>query len=276
MYKSYKTKIFGGILLIGLSACGGGSSGGNESVSGTWTGITSKLTDSCIIIFTDDSETTLNGQTVTFNHNVNEIDGTVTVTDEKGISYIGANGASGFTVNGNKIVSKGGKTCTNDEDITYAEIDSDSDNSASILLSINQKCDGNPACNVTYSGTASRITGNLDPLSPTIPLTGGCPEINQNPAAGTYSGSGECGISEVTYQLTSQGTDNLVVLNSFGANGSTSFTYNSANPNIATSNSNDLVIKGEAGYSCALTCSAPTTFTVNCFKEGGATCIEKF
>lgn len=268
------------IMLTCFTGCGGESDDNDtnndlSNMEGTWTGAVTKTSDNC--------SAGLYPQTVTFSHRVNQNSIVVSLDEAGGIDYVGnTQGNNGFEVNSVKTQISAGKSCVYAKKITYDEIDNDSDKTGSIELRIGQDCEGSDSCTVRYSGTASRTGGAATSptptasASPSTPVAGGCGAINEHPAAGTYSGNGKCGISDVQFQSLTQGTEKVVVLTPFGANGATSFGYGTPDVNTATSKRNDLTINGEVGYSCAIICSPPSTFSISCFKEGGTTCIEKF
>lgn len=114
------------------------------------------------------------------------------------------------------------------------------------------------------------------PEPTTEPIAGGCPAINERPATGEYSGDGGCGISTAAYRSQTVDGQQIIILEPFGANGATTFNVDPNDLSSATSQRLDLVILGVPGYRCTLSCSAPSTFRVTCFKEGGVTCEEKF
>jgi hypothetical protein len=278
-------------LLCTFAGCSGGGDSNDIDfseepplASGVWSGALTRVTDTC----------SLSGdvQTLNFVHTVNQNSESVTLNESGGISYLGnIVGDNGFSVDGSRTLTVGGAQCTRTQQIEYDDIDSDSDTTASVDLRIIQQCPNGSTCQLNYTGTAARSPGSSNGGNPTptptaspqpgatpgtVPVSGGCAAINENPAAGTYSGNGGCGISDAAYDITTQGGQTVVVLNPFGANGATSFVVNSVNSSTASSTRGDLTIKGITGYSCSLTCSAPSTFTVNCFQEGGTQCVEKF
>jgi hypothetical protein len=274
-------------LLTGLYACsdGGGDDGdGGRNVAGTWTGAITKVSDTC------------SGSTApsafNFSHVVTQNDEAIILRDQGNVQYLGNTlSDDGFSVDAANVNS--GANCNDDTRIRYDGIDGDSDATAGVEITILRDC-GGATCSIEYSGTASRnapapnpnpnptptpapgATPTPVPTATPNPSAGGCLAINPNPANDSYSGDGECGISEVVYRTGTQGGQSVVILEPFGANGATSFNLNSGNSSLASSARTDLTIRGETGYSCSLACSPPSTFTVSCFKEGSVTCSEKF
>lgn len=251
-----------------LTACGGdGGDDDDRNVSGTWSGAATKVTDTC---------SGNSPQTINFSHTVTQNGEAVTVLDQNSIRYLGNTlSDDGFSADATVNTTTGGATCTDKRQVEYDSIADDDDETASIDVRIDRTC-GTTKCEISYTGTATRrvATGTPTPQPTGTPgvIAGGCAAINPRPAAGTYSGNGGCGISDVKYTVNGQ----TVVLEPFGANAATSFTINSTNTSAATSARSDLTIAGVTGYTCSLACSAPSTFTVSCFKEGGTTCTEKF
>ena len=262
---------------LAFGGCGGGngSDSHNRTVEGTWTGALTKVEDTC--------PGSAAPQTINFSHAVQRNESAVTVIDQAGIDYLGnLVGDNGFSADANTTGSIGGAQCSVLSRLSYDGIDIDTDDTASLELTITRSCQGNSDCTIRYSGTASRTspaTGatSTPTGSPTVAptgtdLSGGCAAMNPNTEAGFYAGDGGCGLSEAVFRF----SGNSIVLEPFGSNGATSFVIDSANTSSATSANSDLTIQGSAGYSCSMVCSPPGTFTVSCFKEGGTQCTEKF
>ena len=265
--KSINQSIFLGLYAF-LCACGGGGSDGSSprNVSGEWQGAITKVSDTC-------GEGDVSSSV---SHSVSQNQGAVVLVGTGGLQYIGnVVGEDGLSVDGSRNLER---NCVDAIQIEYNGIDDDNDLTASIDVRTTRTCSGKQDCQLAYSGTVSRsgqAPVSLTPASPTVPISGGCAEINPNPAAGEYTGDGGCGISSTNFSVLS-GTQNSVVLETFGANGATSFAILSTDSAIANSSRTDLTVLEVEGYSCTLACSAPTTFTATCFKEGGVTCVEKF
>ncbi len=260
------------LLVFAISApfigCGGGSNNGlgqdDRNVSGSWTGALTRVSDTCT--------GSTAAQTLNFSDTVNQNGEAVTLTDENGMSYLGnLVGNDGFSVDAVGFGAIEGFQCSVSpaNRLRYSDINEDSDLTAAVEMTVT--CTGGASCEINYTGTASRGTSSTAD-TPIGPIAGGCTAINPDTASGSYSGDGKCGLSEAKYSL----NGSTVLLEPFGSNGTTSFAISSTNSSSATSNNTDLTIKGEAGYSCSMVCSPPLTFTVSCFKEGGATCAEKF
>lgn len=228
-------------------------------------------------------------QTITISHSVSQNISAVELTDQNSIQYLGnLVGDDGLSVDANQTVTVNGRTCQDARRVEYDQVTEDNDNTAEVDFIITRTCAGAAACNIQWTGTASRVSGGAAAATPTpIPgttptpggpttVSGGCAEMNPNPAAGTYSGDGGCGISDAAFREETQGAETVVVLEPFGGNGATSFVINSTNSSTALSRRNDLTVNGVSGYTCSLTCSPPGTFTATCTKEGGTSCIEKF
>lgn len=261
-------------IVVLSAACGGGGGDGRDAtdVSGLWTGALTKVSDSC----TPQSPSTIN-----ISHNVAQNEDAVTLLAESGVQFVGNTvGENGFSVDGSHA-TVGNGSCTDTTRIEYDSINNDADTTADVDITISRSCLGASTCAIAYTGTVSRTGGSAvtptpapgtPPTSTTTPIAGGCPAMNPNPASGTYSGDGGCGISDTDFNYAS----NTVVLEPFGANGATSFSVNTANPSEASSVRTDLTIQGVPGYACTMACSAPGTFSIQCFKEGGTSCVEKF
>lgn len=281
--KTFFTPIM--LFLLFLSSCGGGGNDGgsddnDRNVSGRWLGALTKIEDTC-------SNPSL--QTINFNDNVAQNISAVRLLDINGIEYIGnLVGDNGFSVDATQQIQIQGRACTNARRLEYDNIDNDDDLTSSVDFTIVQNC-GSGECRVHYTGTGSRNlpSGNNTSLTPVAgtPIANstpvgtqnqGCSALNPSPAAGTYSGDGGCGISDVTLRQTTSSGNASIILEPLGVNGSTSFAINSSSPSTASSNRNDLTIANETGYTCSLTCSPPATFTLLCTKEGATTCTEKF
>jgi hypothetical protein len=260
-----------------LTACGGSNhddDGDPVTVAGRWSGALTKSVDSC--------PATNAPQTINFVHTVSQTGEAVTVITDQNRSYLGNTlSGTGFSAdNAGGTVTVNGETCTVTNRIEYNDVNDDDDATASIDVRAIRECPTGPDCELSYTGTASRTGVSSTPapsITPTIepgttPVAGGCAAINPRPAEGSYVGDGGCGLSTVVYRV----TGSTVVLEPFGANGATSFGINATNTSSANSTRSDLTIKEEVGYTCSLACSAPSTFTVQCFKEGGTTCVEKF
>ncbi len=255
-------------------ACGGGGGDGDDAtnISGVWSGALTKISDGCVAN---------SPQTITVRHTVSQNEDAVILGAESGFQFVGNTvGENGFSVDATHD-TVGTTSCADTSRIAYDSINDDTDPTADVDLSINRSCEGNATCQINYTGTVSRTGTNVTPPTPdasptvgagTTPIAGGCSAINPATAAGTFGGDGGCGISSVSYTHQS-GT---VILEPFGSNGATSFSVAATDPSSARSSRNDLTVKGEVGYNCSLACSPPSTFTVQCFKEGGTTCVEKF
>lgn len=274
-----KTGILKNILCISCIAAlglGCNSSSDDDSarnVSGVWRGALTKTNDTC----SSGSAAVLN-----FTHNVNQNEDAVTLTQDS-LTYLGNFvGEDGFSVDNNSSTSGG---CTDSNRIAYDAIADDDDEAAEVDLTITRVC-GSVTCEIKYTGTGARAVSPAPTATPipgatatpvgTPAATAGCSAINPRTVAGTFGGNGGCGISDVAYRFEEQGTEDVVILEPFGANGATSFVVSSSNASAGSSRRSDLSIKGEAGYLCTLACSAPSTFTVSCTKEGSASCVEKF
>jgi hypothetical protein len=294
--RSMKTKhVFYIVVLIFIciaAACGGGSSEGERArnVSGNWSGALTKTSDNC---------TPQNPATLNFTHTVTQNEEAVTLVTNALFQYLGnIVGGNGFSVDGNRPVTIGNTNCTEDSRIEYDEIADDDDAGASVELNSTFNC-SNGTCQTQYTGTASRgvattvstpgvftpgastptpgaRTPTAIPGATTVPVGGGCAAMNPNPAAGEYHGDGSCGISDSALRVVQQTNGSVVTLEPFGENGLATFAINPANSSAATSISTNLTIKGEAGFTCTLTCSPPGTFTAQCIKEGSTSCTEKF
>lgn len=262
------------ITLLALCSCigcgGGGGEGNNNSlnVSGLWTGAITKVSDTC---------TPASAQTINFSHRVAQNEDAVTLVNESSLEFIGnIVGEDGFSVDAASSAAVNPAICQDHIRIKYNDINDDNDTTAHINITTTRSC-SSVSCEIAYTGTASRVSTVPNAPTPTPVVStsnsgNGCFAINLKPAAGTYSGDGGCGLSQVQYSIQS----NSIILEPFGANGATSFTVSSANSSSAASQNTNLIILGENGYSCSLTCSPPLTFTVQCFREGGTTCTEKF
>ena len=268
--------------LIGCGSNGGnGGDGGDDflEVFGIWIGALTKVQDNC--------PGSTAPQTLNFSHQVTQVEDAVTLLDQSGLEFLGnLVGADGFSVDaaGGGIISAGQCTGTLTNRIEYHDIHNDFDDVASVEIKVT--CSTGGGCEISYEGTASRVvddetpnptatpnpapTASPTPVDPLAP--GACSEMNPNPAAGTFSGDGGCGLSDTDFSI----TGSTIVLEPFGVNGASSFAVSAADPSVASSNNVDLTIKGEAGYSCSITCAPPATFFVSCFKEGGTTCTEQF
>lgn len=270
--RTFNRYVFLSTIVVLGAACGGGGGDGDDAtnVSGLWSGALTKVSDGC---------SPASPQTINIQHNVAQNEDAVTLIAESNVQFVGNTvGDNGFSVDATHSTI-GNSSCTDTTRISYDSINNDSDPTADIDVTINRTCTGAAACIIEYTGTVSRTgTGTTDPTPTVAPGTtpvasgGGCPGINPATVAGAYQGDGGCGISTTNYSY----SNNTVVLEPFGANGATSFAVNSANTSAASSTRTDLTIKGVDGYSCSMVCSAPGTFTVQCFKEGGTSCVEKF
>lgn len=271
------------ILCIG---CGGDSSddgGGSRNVSGTWSGAITKVSDTC-------SSTT--PSIVNFSHSINQNEDAVTLVANGSLTYLGnLVGSNGLSVDATTSTASG---CQDENRIEYDSVDEDNDTTAHIDLRIKRTC-GSTVCEIAYTGTGTRagavpvptataVPGTTPTVTPTVvpgttatPIANaGCAAINPRTVAGTFSGDGGCGISSAAYRFEQQGAEGVAILEPFGANGATSFVVSTANASAATSRRSDLTILSQPGYICTLACSAPSTFTVNCTKEGATSCVEKF
>lgn len=267
------------VTLLALSlvtaACGGGGSDSDDqNFAGTWRGALTR-TETC--------GGASNDQTISFTHSVNQNGDAITLNDGAGLEYLGNTVADdGFSVDAVGQTGIGEAQCPTANRIEYHDVNDDDDSTANVEFSITPDCAEANGCRVAYTGSASRnsaaptATPAGTPPSTTTPIAGGCPAMNQNPAAGTYAGDGGCGISTAAFSVSSQADASVVILEPFGVNGATSFVINGANPASASSTRTDLTINGEAGYSCTLACTPPGTFTAACFKEGATQCAEKF
>jgi len=279
MKKIYLKALILALTPIVCISCGGG--GGDDGtdvrfVGGTWRGSLTKISDTCS-----------NGDTNTpaVQHQVNQVEEAIELLNEAGVKFLGNTVANdGFSVDGLQTVNVR-LACTDSARIRYTDIDDNDDATASVEWDITRSCPGRANCEISYSGTTARSSGepNATPIpsgqataTPAASNGQGCLAINPNTEAGSYSGDGGCGISSTVYRSEQQATESVVVLEPFGANGATSFVVSAANSSSASSRRTDLEIKGVPGYTCSLVCSPPSTFTINCFIEGGATCIEKF
>jgi len=266
-----KALLFTSMFALALFTGCGGDSGDDEdrNVSGTWSGAITRVSDTC---------NSGAPQTANFTHTVTQNGEAVTLLDQNATRYLGnLLSDDGFSADATVNTTSGSTSCTEERQVEYDSINDDDDEAASMEVRIERTC-GSTKCEISYTGTAARrvagggATPTPQPSGTPGVVTGGCAAINPRPAAGTYSGNGGCGLSDVKYTVSGQS----VILEPFGANAATSFAINTANTSSATSTRNDLTINGVTGYSCSLTCAAPSTFTVSCFKEGGTTCTEKF
>ncbi len=264
--------------LLFITGCGGDSDvgiGGDTpvSVGGQWSGALTRIQDNCV--------GSNSVQTLNFNHTVNQNEEAVTLLDGNGINFLGnIVGDDGFSVDatGAGIIPALPCSGTKENRVSYNDINTDSDDTATVEVTVT--CPSGASCLVQYSGTASRAsnatptpTSSASPTStPIVSGSGGCFSINPNPAAGSYSGDGGCGISDAVFRV--DGSN--VILEPFGVNGASSFAISDSNSSSAASTNTNLSISGISGYSCSMACSPPATFTVSCFKEGGITCSEKF
>lgn len=263
------------LLTLALSTgCGGDGSDDDldsnpNQLFGTWSGAVTKVKDTCA------DSTAL--QTVTFTDQVTRDGNEIELVTDTGVKYFGnAVGDNGFSVDASVGTVE---NCTQAGRIEFDQIDGNDDNTASVERFINVTCGSTSACEIAYTGTATRGGVNPTPApGATATPTGktGCNAMNPNTASGVFEGDGGCGISETALSLGTSDANSTVVLNTFGANGLTTFTVNNANPAAAASVRTDLTLKGEAGYACSMACSPPGTFTVTCNKEGGTQCVEKF
>jgi len=281
MKNLYLSVLSTSLLLIG---CGGSNSDGSNvtSMNSSWAGALTKIKDTCV--------GSVAPQVLNFRHEVRQNQQAIFLSDGDGHQYIGNTVGEGFSVD---YINSVGTQCSLHSQIRYSNANSDSDTTADIELTTTQDCAGNGGCVIDYTGTGSRgraaetptsvatampgqATPGATPIVHTTPIAGGCPAMNPNPAAGTYHGNGGCGISDTLFRLSPEGAPTSVILEPFGANGATSFSINGANSSSAIAVRTDLTVKGDAGYSCSMACSAPGTFTVTCFKEGATQCVEKF
>lgn len=251
-----------------LYGCGGGGGDGRDAtnVSGTWRGALTKVSDTCIA---------KSPSSITVSHQVSQNEDAVILTAESGVQFLGNTvGENGFSVDATHSTI-GAASCSDQTQISYDSINDDADPTADIDLQINRNCQDASSCSIQYIGALTRSV-NSTPTSTNTPTSttsnGGCYQMNTKPAAGSFSGNGGCGISDAVFSI--QGDS--VVLNPFGANQATSFSISSSNSSSASSQSTDLTIQGSSGYSCSMVCAPPSTFTVQCVKQGGATCVEKF
>lgn len=265
------SSIFISSAVVLLTACGGGGGDDSESIrniSGQWGGSLTQASDQC------------GGAPATIDiaHAVSQNEDAVSLTSEAGVVFLGNMvGPDGFSVDGSHSTI-GNANCSDSTRIEYDKIADDDDTLADVVVTIDRSCSGRAPCQIVYNGVASRA-GNVA-VNPTpgvtpgaTPITrGACSQMNPNPAAGTYAGDGGCGISDTAFRV----NQNTVVLEPFGANGATSFGVSASDGSTASTARSDLTIGGVAGYSCAMACSPPGTFTVSCFKEGGTSCEEKF
>lgn len=259
-------------MILLLSSCGGGGGDGDDArvVSGIWRGALTKISDNCSVS---------GPAAINVSHQVNQNEDAVTLLAESGVSFLGNTvGENGFSVDGSHSTI-GQANCSDQTRIEYDSINEDDDQTADVLITISRTCPGSVACTLQYSGTASRSanpTGTAVPtpnVTPgTTPIAGGCKAINTKPANDTFSGDGGCGISDAAFSIQGE----AVVLEPFGANGLTTFNIDTANTSLANSQRTDLTILNDSGYSCSVLCSAPSTFTVRCIKEGATSCTEKF
>ena len=250
-----------------LAACGGDDSDTIRNISGQWRGSLTRSSDAC----------GGNPASIDISHAVSQNEDAVSLTAESGVVFLGNMvGPDGFSVDGSHDTA-GSTNCIDTTRIEYDKIADDDDPGADVVVSIARSCNGRAACEIVYTGTAIR---NLNGSAIATPLPSGttsgrgaCSQMNPNPAAGTFAGDGGCGISDTALRLDSA---SVVVLEPFGANGATSFGVSTSDASSATSSRSDLTIAGQVGYSCSMKCSPPGTFLVNCFREGGTTCEEKF
>ncbi len=124
----------------------------------------------------------------------------------------------------------------------------DSDNTADIDIRVLRECE-DLQCELSYTGTASRLVPQATPPSSTTPVSGGCSAINENPANGTYMGDGGCGLSDAGYKIIEEGDITRIELAPFGNAPSALFTVNALNVNEANSTEANLSIKGVEGHS---------------------------
>ncbi len=262
-----------------IMGCGGSNGDGDSfrNVSGTWSGALTKVSDTCA---------PAGPAVINFSHVVNQNEEAVTLI-ASGVTYLGnLVGNDGLSVDGSTSTVK---NCQDSNRIEYDSVADDDDTTANIDLRVTRTCGANQ-CVIAYTGTASRTgipsgnptvtpaAGSTATPTPTggTQTAGGCGAINPRTVAGTFAGDGGCGISSAGYRYEQQTTENVVILEPFGSNGATTFVVSPANTSSATTRRTDLTILSQPGYVCSMACSAPSTFTVSCTKEGGTSCIEKF
>lgn len=265
------------VLAVG---CGGDSSDDDiddnpNRLGGTWSGAMTRVSDTC-----NRAEFP---NTFTFTNVVIQNESAIDLQDGTGIRYLGnAVGDNGFSVDAS---TSSAQQCNQARRIEYDRVDDNDDDTAETEFILTETCANGAACEVQYSGTASRTGGGTATPAPTVaPGTPaptatpggtartGCLAMNPNTAAGVYQGNGGCGFSETKFSFSGES----VVLNPLGSNGLTTFTVNAANTSSAASVRSDLIVQGDAGYGCSMVCSPPGTFTVTCNREGGTQCVEKF
>jgi len=284
MYKSYLRAVILAPLLI--AGCGGGSDNSDNDadlsfdtpvVAGVWRGSATLIENSCSV---PDVPPVL-----TLVHTINQNGTDVIVDTESGNHLVG----NTVLDNGLSVDSQSpaddefltGFICSLSENIQYEGVDSDTgdgnSNTADLQITNTGTCNSTAGCRIVYNGTAVR-TGGATTNTPT-------PEVTATPVSAsdcvlmserTYSGNNGCGLGSVTVSISSLNGSPTVALEPFGLNGSTAFVPDTTRPDIAASVRSDLTLLGTTGYTCALECSAPLTFDVECTKEGGTSCKETF
>lgn len=263
-----------------LVACGGGgggsdSDGGSVSVAGRWSGIASVSENNCGL--------PLDLNAINFAANVSQDGSLVSLVDELNDSYSGSTiGEDGFLVTAPPTsLSFPLKTeCSFMRDVEYhgisPSVDDGNSNTASVRYGYRGTCVSHAGeCRLTYIGTAQRsggpVTTTIPSATPTpigTPTKGACAQLQQK----SYAGDASCGLSSTSVSVIAGG----IILEPLGTNGATSFMDSATDPSLSSSVRTDLSVGGVAGYSCTMSCSPPSEFTVKCVKEGGTSCSEKF
>ncbi|MCB0319079.1 MAG: hypothetical protein KDD56_10005 [Bdellovibrionales bacterium] len=274
MHKNLKKTIYFIVILNIASlfvACGGGGSGSDaRQVSGVWAGSLNLQSNTC--------GTRAVTQTGSFTHTVNQNEDAVTLNDGNGTEFLGNTvGDNGFSVDALTITDNnigGGVTCDETQRLEYNGVETDTDSTADVTLTTKKECSDAFTCEAISIGNALKGSGSTGDAgatptaTPSETASTGCDDLLER----EFSGDSDCGIGQVTTSV----NGSTVVLTPLGANGATSFAIDSTDSTSATASNTDLQIMGENGYSCSIECTQQITFTLNCFKEGGSTCSERF
>lgn len=272
-----------------LAACavgcgGGGGDDDDDNLRGTWTGSLLKTQDSCT--------GTSRPSSINFTHLVTQNNEAISVVTEENLTYLG-NAQDDNSFSADLTVSGPTSGCEEQRRIGYDRIDDDDDATAEVDYVINQRCAGQADCRVAYEGTAVRQLstpqptavpqGTGTPSATPVPgatgtpdATRGCFAVNPRTASGTYEGNGGCGVSSTVFSANAAVASSQIALTPFGANSVATFTVDANDPAIARSDNSNLTLRGQSGYSCALACSPPSTFTVVCTGAGLTPCTERF